>query len=526
MIKEEFITINGHSRNLKHFKSLGYDISVGSPCQIKTIDLMPGTTTVITTICDFCSGETRNTFKDYFIYTKGLIEPFFCKKCNPIKNKKTSLDNWGVDNPMKSTIVRDKLKKSILDKYGVEHYSNTDEYKIKYKETCKEKYGVENSFQVEGYKEKSKSKIREKWGVDYYLQTKELRDHSKIVKEDKSKKRFEKLLSDEYIINEYTDETFKITHTICNKDLIITKSLLNKRVESGCIVCTICNPINIQESYIEMEIKSFINSLNIGVTSRDRKLLEDKELDIFLPDLNLAIEVNGIYWHNELFKSKNYHLDKTIKSQENGVFLMHIWEDDWLNKKEIVKSIIRNRLSKIDTKIPARKCQIRAVDTKQEKLFLNANHIQGWSSSQIKLGLYFGNELVSLMTFGWRWTNSKKEMELIRFCNKINTSVVGASSKLFKFFKDNYEFEKVISYSDYSIFDGSMYKNLGFNKVSLSEPNYFWVVDKVRRHRYNYSKKKLVARGFDKDKTEVRIMHEQGYYRVWGCGQWRWEWMK
>lgn len=526
MIKEEFITINGHPRNLKHFRALGYSIEVGLPCIVKPLELMPGATTIITTICDSCYGETKNVFKDYFNYTNGLVDHFLCKKCNSIKNKKTNLQKWGVDNPMKSSIIKERLKKTIQHKYGVDHYSNTDEYKIKYKETCKEKYGVENSFQVEEYKEKSRNKIREKRGVDYYLQTKKLRDHSKLVKEDRTKKKFEGLLSEDYYIEEYTDETFKVKHIVCNREIIITKNLLNKRIESGCIICTNCNPINIQESYIEIEIKSFIRSLDIDFISRDRGLLEDKELDIFIPEYNLAIEVNGIYWHNELFKPKKYHLDKTIRSQENGIFLIHIWEDDWINKKEIVKSIIKNRLTKIENKIWARKCKIKMVSTKDEKEFLNANHIQGWSASQIKIGLYFEEELVSIMTFGWRYTNSKKEMELIRFCNKLNTSVVGSSSKLFKFFEKNYNFEKVISYSDYSIFDGSMYASLGFKKISLSEPNYFWVVDKVRRHRYNYSKKKLVARGFDESKTEVKIMHEQGHYRVWGCGQWRWEWSR
>ena len=526
MIKEEFISIKGHPRNFKHFKSLGYDIIVGSTCVVKTVDLMPGATTKITTICDYCSGETKNAFKDYFNYTKGMIEPFYCRKCNSIKNRMTSLKNWGVDNPMKSKVVKEILKKSLIDKYGVAHYSSTDEYKSKYKETCKERYGVENSFQVEEFKDKSKEKLRKKWGVDFFLQTDELRKWSKMKKELNTKNKFEELINIDYKIEEYTDEIFKLYHSACDKNILITKRLLSKRIESSAEVCTICNPINIQESYIEIEVKNFISSLGVYFESRSRKILNNKELDILIPDFNLAIEINGIYWHNELFKTKNYHLDKTRESSEKGYFLLHIWEDDWHNKKEIVKSIIRNRLSKIDNRIHGRKCQIKQVTTKEEKDFLNNNHIQGWASSQVKLGLFHDDKLVSLMTFGWRWTNGKKEMELIRFCNQINTSVIGASSKLFKYFVDNFEFDRIVSYSDLSLFDGKMYSNLGFERISLSEPNYFWVVDKVRRHRYNYSKKKLVKKGFDANKTEVKIMHEQGYYRVWGCGQWRWEWVK
>lgn len=130
------------------------------------------------------------------------------------------------------------------------------------------------------------------------------------------------------------------------------------------------------------------------------------------------------------------------------------------------------------------------------------------------------------MTFGYRFTNSKKEYELIRFCNKIGFSVIGASSKLFKYFLNNFDFNRVISYSDISMFTGGMYEKLNFKYISTSEPNYFWIVNGVRRHRFNYNKKKLIKDGFDGAKTEVEIMHERGYYRIWGCGQKRWVYEK
>jgi hypothetical protein len=113
MIKEEYVTIKGHPRNIKHYLSKGYAIAVGKPCEVKTIDLISGTTTKITSICDYCSNETSNTFKDYFIYTEGLENPFYCQKCNSIKNKMTSIKNWGVDNPMKSDVVKNGLKESL-----------------------------------------------------------------------------------------------------------------------------------------------------------------------------------------------------------------------------------------------------------------------------------------------------------------------------------------------------------------------------------------------------------------------------
>jgi hypothetical protein len=155
--------------------------------------------------------------------------------------------------------------------------------------------------------------------------------------------------------------------------------------------------------------------------------------------------------------------------------------------------------------------------------FLDTNHIQGFAPSSTKLGLYFNDELVSLMTFGKRMIKSNVEFELIRFCNKINFNIIGASSKLFKYFLNNFVYSTIVSYSDMRLFDGKMYENLGFEKIHLSVPEYYWIKNSERHHRSKFMKHKLVEQGFDKNKTEVEIMHERGYKRIWGCGQVRWE---
>ena len=131
------------------------------------------------------------------------------------------------------------------------------------------------------------------------------------------------------------------------------------------------------------------------------------------------------------------------------------------------------------------------------------------------------------MTFGYRKTNAKKEFEIIRFCNKINTNVVGSSSKLFKHFIKSYRIEEdyIISYADISLFDGKMYDMLGFKEIHLTKPNYFWVVNNIREHRWKYNKQKLVKEGYDPSMTEVEIMHNRGYYRIWACGQKRYEYI-
>jgi hypothetical protein len=273
---------------------------------------------------------------------------------------------------------------------------------------------------------------------------------------------------------------------------------------------------------MELEMQEFLNSYSISYIRKDRTVLNGKELDIYLPDFNLAIEMNGVYWHSEIYLDKYYHRDKSNLCKEKGIHLIHIWEDDWKQKRNIVKSIILNKLGLSETKIFARKCQIKDVSASDALNFLEENHIQGFSPSKYKFGLYHNDELVSLMTFGWRFTNSKKEFELIRFCNKRGFNVIGAASKLFSYFVKNTEISEIISYSDLSIFDGNLYQKLGFKRVSTSKPNYFWVVNGIRKHRFNFNKKRLVKLGYESTKSEAEILHELGYFRTYSCGQEKW----
>jgi hypothetical protein len=181
-----------------------------------------------------------------------------------------------------------------------------------------------------------------------------------------------------------------------------------------------------------------------------------------------------------------------------------------------------NRLGIIKNKIFARKCSLNIVSSKESRLFLDQNHIQGYSNSSINLGLFYQDELVSLMTFG----KKRKDTELVRFCNRINLSVVGASSKLFKYYINNYEYSIIESFSDSSIFTGDMYDKLGFKFVHDTQVNYWRVVDGVRKHRFNFNKKRLVKMGHDSNLSENEILQNLKYWRIWGCGLKKWIYRK
>jgi G:T-mismatch repair DNA endonuclease (very short patch repair protein) len=502
MIIDNQVLIKGHSKNLKHYRERGYDISVKQLILVKPEDLTKGSTFIINCKCDNCGYDKKIEFKEYFNRTNSLKDKYYCFSCKGIRSAETCMAIYGVDNPMKSDVVKNILKKSLMDKYDVDHYSKTDEYKRKYKETCNIKYGVDNA---------SKSKIvKDLIG--------EIRFNS-----CNSIDKYRNLISDDYSIISYNrDRVFNINHKLCNCDFDIFIGTFCDRIRNNNIICTSCNPVDQLSSGREIELKQFLKSKNIDFVENSYDIISPLSLDIYIPELKIAIEFNGVYWHSELFKNKDYHINKTKMCENVGIKLLHVWEDDWIYKNNIIKSIILNRVGMSES-IYARKCQLReVVDTSIVRKFLNDNHIQGYSNSNIKIGLYYEDELVSLMIFG----KKRKSMELIRFCNKLNTNVIGGSSKLFKHFTKNYEFDTIESFSDISLFDGKMYSNLGFDFIYNTTINYHWVVDGIRRHRFSFNKKSLVDKGHDINLSESEIMKSLGYYKIWECGLKKWIYKK
>jgi hypothetical protein len=239
--------------------------------------------------------------------------------------------------------------------------------------------------------------------------------------------------------------------------------------------------------------------------------------------MRLGFEFNGVYWHNELYKEKNYHFDKTELCEKNDIKLIHIYQDDWFYKQDIVKSRILNLLGK-SNRIMARKCEIKEItDNKLIREFLKQNHLQGNISSKIKIGLFYNRKLISLMTFGsLRKSMGQKALEgtyeMMRFCNKLNTNVVGGASRLFKYFIKYYNPKEVISYADRSWSQGELYEKLGFKFICKTRPNYYYIINRERKYRFNFRKDKLIREGADPSKTEHDIMLEKDIYRIYDSG--------
>jgi len=117
-------------------------------------------------------------------------------------------------------------------------------------------------------------------------------------------------------------------------------------------------------------------------------------------------------------------------------------------------------------------------------------------------------------------SNTDGIYELIRYCSKLDTVVIGGASKLFKFFVANYNFTKVVSYANCDIGNGNMYDKLGFMNCGHTGISYWWYKNNKRENRHFYNKNKFP------NSKEIDKMTELGYVRINGCGNLRYEWTK
>jgi hypothetical protein len=247
-----------------------------------------------------------------------------------------------------------------------------------------------------------------------------------------------------------------------------------------------------------------------------------------LPNYNIAIEINGIYWHHEDVDhiTKTYHYDKFKECENKGIQLINILSVDWDHNNKKIKRIIAHRIHKSDRKrVYARKCTVQQIGVKETRSILDENHIQGYTTAQIALGLFNDTELIAVMTFSKSRSGIGKARdncyELVRYATQYD--IPGGASKLLSYFRKEYNSD-IISYSDNSWSNGSMYRAIGFELENEQPPSYWYYRprDTKLMHRYNFTKFKLVEKGYDASKTERQITKEIGLLRYWDAGKRVW----
>lgn len=461
------------------------------------------------------------------------------------------LAKYGVDNSAKIPGSSDKAKATSLERYGKEYYTQTEKYRDRVKATDLAKYGCEHHLQSPEVRDKRVNTVQAKYGVDNVFQADTIKSKIQSVMQARYRvsnisslrignpKGWEEFTDDpyEYIRSNYAELP---TIHVLSADLGVSESWIYANIKN----LDYSKLIKKSASILEEDIISFIRSCRpeLIIRTHDRTVIYPYELDIYIPELQLAIECNPTITHNSSFedpwggepKSSQYHKMKSTMCRTKGILLFHVFGYEWTTKREIILSMIRNLIHSNTTRIFARKCEIRELSDIQSRQFLESNHRQGSTVSKIRIGLFYADELVAVMTFGKprvTMSSSIQNWELLRFCNRIDTTVIGGASKLFTYFKNTYKPTSIISFSDIAHTSGLLYNKLGFAPIAESRPGYHWVdvttdiaYNRIATQKHNL-RKFLQDDNLDLTQTEKQIMEAHGYAQVFDAGTITWQWI-
>ena len=485
-----------------------------------------------------CSEKCRyKLMGDSFSKSCGVQASDEAREAYKDKYKTSLVKSYGVTNPMKSDIIKQRSKQTSLERYGNTSFTRTELYLEKTKKTNRERYGVDWHAQTAGHRQSVKVTCRKRYGADNASKSTEeisrrMYDSSKVLNWIEFREN-----PDEYIKN----------HHIENPTLNMLEAELGVRASSISEYLRRYKDLGVVSlAYSNMEDEVYQFLLDIGANETDiirntKNEISPYELDIYLPHYRFAIECNPTATHNSSKedpwgsdpKSWRYHQMKTDLCEEKKIFLFHIFGYEWTHKKDIIKSMIKNALNKSSSKIYARNTLIKEVPWEESVQFLNDNHRQGRADSKFRYGLYFNNELVSLMTFGKKRSTigsnyDNNTYELVRFCSKLNTSVVGGASRLLNHFISAIHPDCIVSYSDRAHTKGNLYEVLGFTECNRSEPGYVWVNDKndLEYNRMNAQKRNIKKflhdESIDLSLPESQIMESHGFVKVYDSGTITW----
>jgi hypothetical protein len=460
----------------------------------------------------FQNEEIKEKIKSKHLENFGIEYPSQSKTVQE-KIITTYQERYGVNWICSSVAIQEKSTQTKLERYGSENYNNREQAK----ETCLEKYGCENPQQNTKIRNKTKYTNLKNYGEEYPSQSKQVKEKFKRTSRIKYFNSLMKLLAMRNITYEGTEEDY-----IENEEHVfncpIHGNFKTKETSNQKINCPHCYTGYNGVSNSEKQIAEFLSQY-INLETSNRTVLSGKELDIYIPEKKLAIEFDGLYWHSNLFKDKNYHLQKTLECQEKGIQLLHIFESEWLNKRPVVESVLLAKLGIFQKRLYGRKCEVKIVSQETYREFTELNHLQGYVRASLVLGLFHEDELVEICSFG-KSRFKKNEMELLRHCSLLNTQIVGGFSKLIKQWKVLNNNVTLSTYCDLRYSTGMSYLASGWQHIGTSAPNYFYISGTHLENRIKYQKHKLSKQldQFDISLTEQENMSINGFTWIYDCG--------
>lgn len=428
------------------------------------------------------------------------LEGFGCKRCNTSRLEKYLLSNL---NSIKEPFEYNKKFKTCKNKNMLPF-----DFYLPLRNILVECDGIQHQEPVEYFGgqnrflyQKNNDNIKTKWCHENQIRLIRLKSNSDI----------------DNLINELNNS--KILFDKSNlKDILTDRDFIKN--DDKYLIKT---DFNYYSKSVQSEISNFIKELNVNF----KENVKYNDINInWIVDKNYFLLIDN-FRDCEINRSKNWLFNLKNELELIGVNIVVIYPEDWIYKKDIVKSRIKNLLKLNKIKIGSRDCEIIIPDNKSVMKFLNDNHIQGFINSSIKIALSYNGEIVSIMTFGklrrslGQKVRQEDSYELLRFCNKINYTVIGSGNKLMNFFIKNYAPKYILSYADrcWTSLNNNIYCKIGMSFCKKTLPSYSYLVGDKKYDRFKYRKDKLVGLGYKKDKwTERMICSSNLVFRIYDTG--------
>lgn len=446
-----------------------------------------------------CSKECRKKYVPITIQTRG----------------ETLFKKYGVFNISSLQSIKDIKSKKAFERYGAPCVFQSEEIKSKIRKTCLEKYGVnwaaKSKIVVDKVKAAAKNRTpEEKAKVSANVKAAAKKRFLPILIERFKKYNLEFINPDEYegYNNFYhkTNKEYRFRCLTCSTEF---QRLLHTGHDPR-YWCPTCNKSSVSQP--EKELASWIGN-HFNISYNNRQLIAPLELDIFIPNKNIAIEFDGLYFHSS--KPSRYHLEKTLRCEEKEIKLIHVFEDEWYFKKCQIKSLLKDIIGFGKTKLDDEKCVVKPIDRKTAESFLNKYSLNGFKPAKHFLGIFYKERLIFVGSFATPKANKNYNWEFNNFASMFNFTVNNVLEKCIAFFKANYS-DSIIYYNNrrFPLF-------INGNIIKKTKPSFYYVKGRYRFNRLDFTKDKQATlfENFDINLSEQQNMFNNGYNIIYDCGK-------
>lgn len=443
--------------------------------------------------------------------------------------KQTCLAKYGVTNALGDPTIRAKVQSTILERYGVTNYAKTEMHRTSVRHASMEKYGVSHPLAAEEVKSKSAKTMMARHGGKYTMTSPSLKakmEKTMVARYGASTAWKSSLLYKLHdwqrsrFLGSFTQHGFTLLNET-NEKTILAKHKCGTEAEHEWFRrprCEMCK----HSSKPEQELYEFL-AQHVDVKRNDRKIIKPRELDLVIPSKKIAIEMNGAYWHHD--KSGKVPLfEKSNMTKIADYQLIHIWDYEWYYQRAAVENMLLSKLGIFQRRVSGRKCTVQSITKEQAVTFLDRLHLQGSCKSSVQLGLFYGDELLGVGTFGRSRFSKLGEYELLRMCFESGVQVHGGVGKLTKAASKQLS-ANIITYADARFSVGAGYIAAGYTPAGCTKPGYVWFTPKTGTiNRYLTQKSriaKLLGEEVDLSCTENELMRAAGFYKLIDCGHHR-----